>query len=102
MTITEQTREVATETTAPPDRASYLCRHVHADGRRCGSRALRQQNFCYYHTTNRPPAQNPRLRKQERNEFALSDPTDRTSVQLTLGDVLRLIASSQIDLRRGG
>src|SRR5277367_4133706 len=100
MTITEQTREVATETTPPEDRARYLCRHIHADGRRCGSRALRHQNFCYYHTANRPPVQNPRLRKQERNEFDLSDPADRTALQLSLGEVLRLIASNQIDPRR--
>ena len=102
MTITEQIKHAATETTPPPDRANYLCRHVHADGRRCGSRALRRQNFCYYHTANRPPVQNPRLRKQERNEFALSDPADRTALQITLGEVLRRIASNEIDPRRAG
>ena len=102
MTITEQIKHAATETTAPQDNARYLCRHVHADGRRCGSRALRRQNFCYYHTANRPPVQNPRLRKQERSEFSLSDPADRTSLQISLGEVLRLIASNQIDPRRAG
>jgi hypothetical protein len=102
MTITEQIKHAATETTAPPNHARYLCRHVHADGRRCGSRALRRQNFCYYHTANRPPVQNPRLRKQERNEFALSDPADRTALQITLGEVLRRIASNEIDPRRAG
>src|SRR5580704_13408357 len=102
MTITEQIKQIATETTVPQDNARYRCRHVHADGRRCGSRALRRQNFCYYHTANRPPVQNPRLRKQERNEFGLSDPTDRTALQLTLGEVLRLIAANQIDPRRAG
>src|SRR5471032_1249276 len=102
MTITEQIKHAATETAAPQDHARYLCRHVHADGRRCGSRALRRQNFCYYHTANRPPVQNPRLRKQERNEFDLSDPADRTALQLSLGEVLRRIASNQIDPRRAG
>jgi hypothetical protein len=101
-TITDQLREVATETTAPPDNASYRCRYVHADGGRCGSRALRRQNFCYYHTANRPPVQNPRRRKQERNEFTLSDPTDRTALQISLGEVLRLIAANKIDPRRAG
>lgn len=102
MTITEQIKQAAVETTAPQKDVRYLCRHLHADGRRCGSRALRGESFCYYHHTNRPPIQNPRLRRKQRNEFALSDPQDRTALQLTLGEVLRRIASNQIDPRRAG
>ena len=102
MTITAQIKQAATESTAPSDDAHRLCRHLYADGHRCGSPALRRETFCYYHHTNRPPVQNPRLRKQERNEFALSDPADRTALQLSLGEVLRLIASNRIDPRRAG
>ena len=34
----------------------YLCRHVHTNGNRCGSPALRAQNFCYYHDRTRLPS----------------------------------------------
>jgi hypothetical protein len=33
----------------------YLCRHINTSGRRCGSPALRGEQFCYYHHPNRRP-----------------------------------------------
>jgi len=36
-------------------RTLTLCRHFHASGRRCGSPALRGEQFCYYHHPNRRP-----------------------------------------------
>src|ERR1035441_5385605 len=45
---------------APTDpRRRYLCRHMFTDGHRCGSPALRQRDFCFYHHANRRPAPAP-------------------------------------------
>ena len=36
------------------------CRHIHTNGRRCGSPALREQAFCYYHARSRRLHRPPR------------------------------------------
>jgi hypothetical protein len=41
----------------------YRCRHIHAAGHQCGSPALRNEHFCYYHHTPLPgtPRLQPRV-----------------------------------------
>ncbi len=82
----------------------FQCRHIHADGRRCGSPALRSEELCYFHHTSRKPAGQPRARRSRQATFdlPLPDPTDRTGLQLAIADVLRRIASNQVDPRRAG
>ncbi|HEU5340666.1 hypothetical protein [Edaphobacter sp.] len=80
----------------------YQCRHIFTDGHRCGSASLRNQDFCYYHHTTRPPAANPRSRKGRRGAFALPLPEDRSAIQASIGQVLLRIASNEIDPRRAG
>jgi hypothetical protein len=82
----------------------YQCRHIFTDGHRCGSICLRGEEFCYYHHTTRKPAQNPRARRGRRRTFDLpiTDPNDRTGLQSTIIEVLRRIASNDIDPRRAG
>ena len=45
----------------------FQCRHVFTDGRRCGSPALRTQNFCYFHHTSRRPIQDAPTRKRRQS-----------------------------------
>jgi Ni/Co efflux regulator RcnB len=90
----------------------FQCRHIFTDGRRCQSPTLRgpdgPENFCYYHHTTRKPAENPQIRKGRRTRqstFALPNPSDlseRSGIQLAIGQVLEKIASNQIDPRRAG
>jgi hypothetical protein len=82
----------------------YQCRHIFTDGHRCGSICLRGEEFCYYHHTTRRPAQNPRARRGRQSTFDLpvTDPNDRTGLQSTIVEVLRRIASNDIDPRRAG
>ncbi len=91
-----------TKTETKPKR--YQCRHIFTDGHRCGSICLRGEEFCYYHHTTRKPAQNPRARRGRRSTFDLpvTDPNDRTGLQSTIVEVLRRIASNDIDPRRAG
>jgi hypothetical protein len=80
----------------------YQCRHIFTDGRRCASPCLRQEEFCYYHHTTRRPVANPRQRRSRRSTFDLPLPEDRSAIQSSIGEVLRRIASNDIDPRRAG
>ena len=80
----------------------YQCRHIFTDGRRCGSACLRHEEFCYYHHTTRTPAANPRARRGRRSTFEIPLPEDRSAIQASIGQVLRRIASNDIDPRRAG
>jgi len=72
----------------------YLCRHVHADGRRCGSPALRAQNFCYYHNRTRLP--NAPLAGRI-GIFTMQPIDDRASIQIALFDILSRLTAGDID-----
>ncbi len=80
----------------------FQCRHIHTEGRRCGSACLRGEEFCYFHHTSRKPVTNPRARRSRQAAFDLSLPEDRGAIQLSIGEVLRRIASNAIDPRRAG
>jgi hypothetical protein len=80
----------------------FQCRHIFTDGRRCGSACLRHEEFCYYHHTTRKPIENPRQRRNRRSTFDLPLPEDRSAIQCSIGQVLRRIASNEIDPRRAG
>ncbi len=91
--------EFSRETEAPK---RYQCRHIFTDGRRCGSPSLRGEPLCYYHHTNRKPAENPRARRARRTTFNLPLPEDQSAIQHSIGQVLQRIASNDIDPRRAG
>jgi hypothetical protein len=80
----------------------YQCRHIFAEGRRCASPCLRHEEFCYYHHTTRRPVANPRQRRSRGSTFDLPHPEDRSSIQSSIGEVLRRIASNEIDPKRAG
>ena len=93
---TEANIETNTET------KRYQCRHIFTDGHRCGSPSLRRELFCYYHHTTRRPIADPHTRHARRAHFDLPLPEDRAAIQLSIGEVLRRIASNQIDPKRAG
>ncbi len=80
----------------------FHCRHIFIDGRRCASPALRGEEFCYYHHTSRSPVPNPHTRQGRRSAFDLPLPEDRSAIQHSIGEVLRRVASNEIDPRRAG
>jgi hypothetical protein len=98
----------------PTEPKRYQCRHIHADGRQCGSRALRAELFCYYHHTTRHPKPrnlssfaegggpaSPDYR-DTLSTFDLSLPDDRSSIQACIGLILQRIAHGQLDSKRAG
>lgn len=73
------------------------CQHTHANGRRCGSPALRHQQFCFYHhPTRRPPAR-PR---PARAPFSIPPLIDGRSIQIALTEVAFRLADNTLDIGR--
>jgi hypothetical protein len=84
---------------------TYQCRHIHTDGRRCGSPCLRHEPFCYFHHTSRRPIEDAPARKARLGTFAfpgVAELSDRSGIQLALAQVLERIASNDLDPRRAG
>jgi hypothetical protein len=80
----------------------FQCRHIFTDKRRCASPCLRGEEFCYYHHTTRTPIANPKQRRTRQSTFHLPLPEDRSAIESSIGEVLRRIATNEIDPRRAG
>jgi len=81
------------------------CRHIFTSGKKCQSPALKDQNFCYFHsnTRKRPtPANQPYDPYSEPQTAVLALPAleDADAIQLALSDVVLALAANQIDPRR--
>jgi hypothetical protein len=91
----------------PTEPRVFQCRHIFTDGHRCGSPALRNEHFCYYHhNARRPGPRQPQVKTltdRKSSTFDLPSPADlaeRAGVQLALGQILHKIAHNEIDPRR--
>lgn len=60
--------------------AAPRCNHYHADGRRCGSPALKGKRFCHFHR---------RLFKPARRHYDLPDIEDAASLHCAILQVVR-------------
>jgi hypothetical protein len=80
--------------------ASFLtCHYLHATGKRCGSPALRGEQFCFYHhPTRRPPART----RPSRTPFDLPPIIDAETLQIALSEVSRRLADNTLDPKRAG
>ena len=79
----------------------YICRHIHTTGNRCGSPALKEEEFCYFHhATRRGPRPIDHDYIFPDSTFDLPSFEDRPSIQLAIAVVARRIALNQIDLKR--
>jgi hypothetical protein len=81
------------------------CRHIFTGGKKCQSPALKEQNFCYFHQSNRkrraPKAQayEPYIPPQDATHN-LTPLEDDDAIQLALSDVVLALAANRIDPRR--
>jgi hypothetical protein len=77
---------------------SASCHHLHVTGKRCGSPALRGEQFCFYHhPTRRPPT-----RTTPRTAFHLPPITDPEELQIALCEIISRIADNTLDPQRAG
>ena len=77
------------------------CTHLHPAGHRCGSFALRGEQFCYHHHPSRPPARHARG-TAAKAAFSLPTLCSRRAVQIALAEVAMRIADNTIDPKRAG
>lgn len=80
------------------------CQHVKTNGTQCGSPALKDNQFCYYHQQCRTVTFNYRgmYRDYTASEVHLPAFEDVHSIQFTLRQVTELILRHKIDLKEAG
>ncbi len=76
-----------------------ICNHTHTTGIRCGSPALRGEQFCFYHHPTRRPPQRTTSRD---TAFEVPPLVDREEVQIALSEILRRLADNTLDSKRAG
>jgi len=75
------------------------CQHIKVNGTQCASPALRDEKHCYYHIRYRRKSMEVNLNVQEHGTITLPLLEDANSIQVGLAEVLRLLATQQIDHR---
>lgn len=73
------------------------CHHVLPTSKRCGSPALRGEQFCFYHhPTRRPPTRVAPFR----TPFDVPAIADSEALQIALSEVIRRLADNTLDAKR--
>jgi hypothetical protein len=80
------------------------CQHIKTNGTQCGSPALRNQRFCYFHKKWHDQRVVINSARARRNRAALDLPVleDADSVQVGLMQVMRLTLTGQLDSKTAG
>jgi hypothetical protein len=80
------------------------CQHLKINGTQCGSPALRRNRFCFFHK----PFQQEQIKlnsdgkRRSRANFVLPILEDANAIQVSLMQIMRLLASGQIDPKTAG
>ena len=75
------------------------CQHIKVNGIQCGSPAKRNEIYCYFHEVARVECRQINMRFTEHGIINLPTLEDANSIQLGLGEVMRLLVTHQIDHR---
>jgi len=79
------------------------CQHIKTNGSQCGSPALRNQQFCYYHHRQRPVLQNlPGSAPFPPAPFFLPLLEDANSIQRGLGKVCEHLLQRRLNPKKAG
>lgn len=73
------------------------CHHIKVNGIQCGSPAIRNENYCFFHEECRVLCRQLNMRYKEYGIIKLPTLEDANSIQLGLGEVMRLLITQQID-----
>ncbi len=74
-----------------------ICRHIKTNGQRCGSPALKDNYFCYYHDKIHNVGAEPHLKY---GPLQLPAPEDLASVQLSVARINDVVIHGVIDLKK--
>src|SRR5271166_5183487 len=77
--------------------AIRCCHHIKVNGTQCGSPALREEQYCYFHM--RWHASRMSALRKERQRWTAALPTleDANSIQVGLAEVMRLLVTREVD-----
>ncbi|MFZ0478885.1 MAG: hypothetical protein WAL71_07025, partial [Terriglobales bacterium] len=80
------------------------CQHLLTSGAQCGSPALRDQKYCYYHQQNRPQPPEPNVEGESSAEPQLLIPLleDAYSIQVVIRQVMQLLVQKKTDPKTAG
>ena len=73
------------------------CQHIKVNGIQCGSPAMRKENYCFFHEQCRVLSRQINMRFSGAGTITLPTLEDANSIQLGLGEVMRLLVTKQID-----
>ena len=83
-----------------PSKKIPQCEHIKANGLRCGSPALRQRRYCYFHFCAHDLRR--RRRQQPNAPFVLPLLEDANSIQMAIQQVAEAVLEERIDNKRAG
>src|SRR5437899_4780384 len=79
------------------------CQHIKTNGTQCGSPALRNCEYCYFHRRWRMTTVDlSHSAHHVTTEFVLPVLEDADSIQITLGQIMRMIVCRQVDTKSAG
>src|SRR5437870_2550285 len=79
------------------------CQHIKTNGTQCGSPALRNGDYCYFHRRWRMTTVDlSHSAHHVTTEFVLPVLEDADSIQITLGQIMRMIVCRQVDTKSAG
>lgn len=79
-----------------------LCNHVKNNGSVCESPALKDHDYCYFHTAARERSKRQRRAALLKLPFQLPLLEDANAIQLAIGETLNALLAGQIDHKTAG
>ena len=77
------------------------CQHIKVNGTQCGSPAMREEKYCYFHMRWHTTRMSVLLKEREHWIAGLPTLEDANSVQVGLAEVMRLLVTQEIDHKTG-
>jgi hypothetical protein len=77
------------------------CRHIKVNGTQCGSPALREEKYCYFHMRWHSTRMLVLLKEREHWIAGLPTLEDANSIQVGLAEVMRLLVTTEVDHKTG-
>jgi hypothetical protein len=83
-----------------PSPTTALCQHSHANGNRCGSPALRGEQFCFYHHPIPRPARRTIAVAAPAPAFDLPPIEEPEDIKTAICAIMNGLANNTIDIKR--
>jgi hypothetical protein len=78
------------------------CQHIKVNGTQCGSPAMRDRSYCYFHMRWHRKGRRVNDFLQKQQILVLPTLEDANSIQVGLADIMRQLATKMIDHRTAG